>query len=249
MSRKNLKWVTWVFVALGVTVVALMLLSTLGRPTRITLPSSQSGNEQTMEESEQSKDNLGLVEVTPETVQTAIATLARPENYRRTVAVEQFWNTKSGFYEVTVTAAGPWVRTDRTMPDGRVRHTITGEEDVYIWYNNEKTVYHGQTGEISADNEQTIPTYEEILALPVGEIAAADHQVISGVSCIYVETVKDDYGYVSRYWVSLETGLLAAAERLQAEEVIYHMAGLSVEQSAPVAADFTLPDGTKLLEV
>jgi len=27
------------------------------------------------------------------------------------------------------------------------------------------------------------------------------------------------------------------------------MAGLSVEQSAPVAADFTLPDGTKLLEV
>ncbi|MEI3363030.1 MAG: hypothetical protein V8R75_11010 [Oscillospiraceae bacterium] len=38
--------------------------------------------------------------------------------------------------------SGPWdLDRPELRRDGRVRHTITGPEDVYIWYNNEAAVY------------------------------------------------------------------------------------------------------------
>ena len=46
------------------------------------------------------------------------------------------------------------------------------------------------------------------------DIAAADYRSVSDVNCIYVETVQDPEGYTQRYWVSVETGLLVASERL-----------------------------------
>ena len=143
-----------------------------------------------------------------------------------------------------MTVNGPWTRTDRTMPDGRARHTITGPETVYVWYNNEKSVYSGPVGAVSADVEQSIPTYEDILELSPEQISAADYRTISGVNCIYVEAAEDDGGYVLRYWVSVDTGLLVAAEKLLDGQRVYRMEALTVDQTEPAATEFTLPDGT-----
>jgi hypothetical protein len=158
--------------------------------------------------------------------------------------VEQFWNGSSGSYEITVTVSGDWTRTDRTMADGRVRHTITGPETAYVWYDQEQTVYTAPAGSISADNEQSIPTYEDLLELPTEQITAADYRTASSVNCIYVEAADGDYSL--RYWVSVDTGLLVAAEKLMGGERVYRMAAPNVEQTEPAAADFTLPDGTVL---
>ena len=75
----------------------------------------------------------------------------------------------------------------------------------------------------------------------------ADYRAISGVNCIYVETAENADGYVERYWVGVDTGLLMAAERLVDEEPVYRMAALTVDMTAPTAADFTLPDGRILV--
>lgn len=243
MERRKLNWITWGFVALTMIVLALMLAGILRRPTAITLPDPNTAPEQNgggMEEGV-----LTVVEVTPETVQAAVATLARPQRYRRTVTVEQLWSGGSGSYETAVAVLGPWTRTDRTMPDGRVRHTITGEEMVYIWYNAETEVYAAPVGEITADREQPIPTYEDVLRLDPWEILEADYREASGVSCIYVEAQGEDC--VLRYWVSVETGLLTAAEKLVDGETVYRMASLTLG-AEPVAADLALPDGTLLAE-
>ena len=186
------------------------------------------------------------MEVTPETVQTAIATLDRPAQYRRSITIEQFWDGGSGTYEVNVLAYGRWTRTDRTMPDGRARHTITNGETTYIWYDGDREAFSAPAAGISADNEQTIPTYEDVLELPVEAIAQADYRVISEVNCIYVETGELAGGIVLRYWVSVETGLLVAAERMVDGETVYRMGALTVDLSVPTAADLTLPDGTVL---
>ena len=130
-------------------------------------------------------------------------------------------------------------------PDG---HAITDGETTYIWYDSEREVYTAPAGGISADNEQTIPTYEEILDLPADSIAAADYRTISGVNCIYLETAADEDGYVLRYWVSVDTGLLTVSERLLDGEPVYRMAALALDQTPPTTADFTLPDGTVLTE-
>lgn len=248
MDKRNLKWITWGFVAVTVLIVALMLSTTLRRTSHITLPGTEQSPDQTVDDPAVPGDALTVVEVAPETVQSAIATLDRPERYRRTVTVEQFWDGGSGAYETTVTVSGPWTRTDRTMPDGQVRHTILGEAAVYIWYNQERNVYTAPAGTFSADNEQTIPTYEDILLLPVEEIAVADFRTISDVDCIYVETTANEAGAVMRYWVSVDTGLLTVAEKVMEEEPLYRMASLTADQGADVESEFVLPDGTNLLQ-
>lgn len=246
MDKRNLNWITWGFIVLTVLAAFLMLSGTLHRTSHITLPAPGDSQGQTAEDPDTNNDMLTVVEVLPETVQAAIETLSRPENYRRTITIEQFWNGGSGTYEITVTVSGPWTRTDRTMPDGRVRHTITGEGTAYVWYNNEETVYTAPAGEITADNEQSIPTYEDILELPVEEIAAADYRAASGLNCIYVETAQSAEGYTLRYWVSVDTGLLVAAEKLLDGSPVYRMGAPAVDQTETAAADFTLPDGTVL---
>ena len=101
---------------------------------------------------------------------------------------------------------------------------------------------------LTQDAEQGILTYEDILALPPERIAAADYRALEGVNCIYVETEPDDAGYVERYWVSVSSGLLAAAERECDDAVVYRMAALTVSYDGVDAEDFTLPNGTVLYE-
>lgn len=245
MDKRRMNHITVGFIVVMALVIAVMFGNNLRRPPKVVLPDTSESTDSSDQDGSAS-GSLALVEITPETVQTAIATLSRPDQYRRTVTVEQFWDGGSGTYEVIVLVYGPWTRTDRTLPDGRVRHTITDGETTYIWYDGDGTAYSGPAAGITADNEQTIPTYEDVLDLPAGAIVQADYRTISDVNCIYVETGELDGGVVLRYWVSVDTGLLAAAEKLVDDETVYRMGALTVDLTVPGAADLTLPDGTVL---
>lgn len=246
MDKRNLKGITWVFAVATVLIVALMLTSTLQRSVHITLPSpDQSGSEAPSGE-EPGRNALSVVEITPATVQTAIETLDRPASYRRTVTIEQFWEGGSGSWSVTALVKGGWQRTDRMMPDHRTRHTLTDGQTAYIWYNSEDQVFTAPAGDITADHDQSIPTYEEILGLDVRTITAADYRDYSGVKCIYVETAESESGYALKYWVSVDSGLLVASEKLYRGELVYRMSALALDPALPTDADFTLPDGTAL---
>lgn len=245
MNKKHLNWVTIGFAALALLVVGMMVMNTLRRPGEIRLPDTDAVPDQTVEDPDRTEGVLTVVEIDPDTVQAAIATLNRPSEYQRMITVEQFWTGGSATYETTVNVKESWTRTDRTMPDGRVRHTIIGPETTYVWYNNEQNVYSGPTGEVSADNEQSIPTYETILDLPADRITTADYRNFSDSYCIYVEAALDDE-HTLRYWVSVESGLLVAAEKLIREETVYRMAASSADLTEPAAEFFILPDGTAL---
>lgn len=220
--KRTQKLVTWGIVILVVLVVLLMLVSNLRRSSRVVLPdtntSAEGGGDLPAE-----GGALTVVEVTPETVQAAIETLHRPEAYSRTVTVEYLWTGGSGTIELSTAVSAPWTRVDRTLPDGQVRHSITDGETTYIWYN-------GESAEMAPER-----------------IVQADYRVVSDVRCIYAETAEDAWGYAQRYWVSVDTGLLVVAERLQKGETVYRMAALEADQTAPPAETFTLPDGTDLL--
>lgn len=245
MDKRKLNWITWGFIAVTMIVVVMMLMNTLHRPEHIVLPDTSAASDQIAEGPGTDGNALAVVEIAPETVQAAIATLSRPGAYRRTVTVEQFWSSGSGSYETTVTVSGGWTRMDRTMPDGRVRHSIIGPEETCVWCNNETEIYRSAVGAVSADNEQCIPTYEDILDLPVEAISTADYRVLSDIRCIYVEASEGNSQLY--YWVSVDTGLLVAAEKLLDGERVYRMEALTVDQTEPAATEFTLPDGTSLL--
>ena len=249
MDRRNLNWITWGFVALAVVVMALMLGESLRRSTHITLPETDTGQSAEEENQSPSSGTLTLVEITPETVQSAIASLERPEAYRRTVTVEQFWSGGSGRHETDAAVSGRWTPADRTLADGRTRHALTDGESTYIWYDSMTEFFAAPSEGISGDDEQSIPTYEDILDLPPEAIVEADYRELLEMNCIYVETADDPAGYVLRYWVSVDSGLLVAAEKLLAGETVYRMAAPEGEQAEPELPDFTLPDGRLVLDM
>ena len=90
-------------------------------------------------------------------------------------------------------------------------------------------------------------TYEDVLALPSERIVDAGYGSYSEHPCIYVETDVDELGYLERYWVSVDSGLLIAAETLKGEQVVLSVnATYPITTPCPSNVRFALPDGTVL---
>lgn len=187
------------------------------------------------------------VEVTVDTVQRVVATLERPESYARTITVETVGEDGAvGRTTAQVVVDGGWTRVTATLPDGRVRHTIVGEETRYVWYNEQRTWQEYPAQERSADLSQRLPTYEDVLAVVQSDIVDARYATSGDLPCIYVAVEVEELGYVEEYWVSVDTGLLVRSESRKGDETFYTMSGYTVETPATPGQTFALPDGTVL---
>ena len=244
MGKRKFNAISIGFAVLILLTVALLGTNSLRRSSRIVLPPPDASSSAGAEEPDGGQEAVRR-EVRPDAVQAAIATLARPGRYGRVLTAEYFWSGGSASTETVVRVDGGFCRVDLTGLDGRVRHSITDGQHTWIWYDSERSVYETAAGDIDVDAEQRIPTYEDILALPAEDIAAADYRSFSNIPCLYVETGERD-GYVQRYWISVESGLLVGAEKLQSGETVYRAAERPEESPAVSAAAFTLPDGSVL---
>ena len=242
MRRRGVSLIGAAFAVLIVLVLFFLLRLTAHRPPEVVLPGTegaQSGGGMIRDEGQNA---IQRVEVTPQTVQRVIERLARPDNYSRTLTIERYWLGGSGLTNAAVFAAGGWTRVDVAEDGGEARHVITGDGRSWIWYGSDERVFTGAAA-LSADEEQSIPTYEEILLLDTERIAAADYRTFEEANCIYVETAPDASGYAGRYWVSVDSGLLVAAERSDGDRLIYRMTGLEVDIGGAAEEEFRLPDG------
>lgn len=201
-----------------------------------------------------SQDGLILVEVTPDTVQEVVATLSRLDSYSRVITVEQFWadDTRENGMASAVTQTRVWVdggytRADLTLASGRERTVIVGPDTLWSWTWGEYACYTGAADSLDADLAQYMPTYEAILDLEPEQIVGAGYERKEGVDCILTEAVSGPMGYTRKYWVSVESGLLMAAEAWEGERLIYRM---SATQGSALGedAEFRLPDGTVVHE-
>ncbi len=184
-----------------------------------------------------------LVDVTPETVQAVIATLDRPDSYERELTVEYFWgegNSSSSLVRV-------WVRDGCTrlqipQKDGLTRNVLIGGDRCCIWYGGSSRWYEYSAAEYTADREQHIPTYEDILTLTPADIRVADYVNLNGVNCIYVEVERD--GDTVCYWVDVDTGLLDCSETRVGDEAVFRVTGGKVTSPTEAERQFLLPDGS-----
>lgn len=197
-------------------------------------------------------NQLQRVEVTPDTVQKVIASLSRSTSYYRECSIESFWGeSDSTLTTVQTWVDGEWSHSRQTVPSGLIRHDLVGGGKVYYWYEGENTWLTAPADDTSADLAQHLPTYETVLELPTESILSAGYEQKENLPCIYVEVASPVAGYLERYWVSVDSGLLVAAETAQEGILVYRMSALSPTQSLETASKdiFTLPDGTVLHQV
>ncbi len=250
MDKGKMGTVTIVITMAILVVVFLLILFASFRQTqpRITLPEEPASVDETVPDGENGSGALvSPVEVTADTVQNVIATLHRPEGYGMRMTITTYWSGGSGQTQVYSAVRDGVVRTDLTLPGGQVRHALRTGAQTYVWYNKESAVSVLNNGDFSADDEQWIPTYEDLLQAEPQRIAAAGYESQLDVDCIYAVTAEDSRGYSERYWVSVQDGLLIAAERLQDGQTVYRMEMTELTAGEQDAAQFTLPDGTVLL--
>ena len=225
-------------------VIAILTLGGRRSAGTIVLPEDQSGP--TGPGGAGGQSTVQVVEVTPETVRTAVATLSRPAAYSQTQTVETFWSGGSGQTVSTVSVSGDCTRLDTQLVDGSVRHMLFDGDLAAVWYDDETDWTELQSSELTPDRAARTLTYEDVVDLPDGTIAAADYRERDGVRCIYVETAPDGAGYTSCYWVAVDTGLLCAAERWENETMVYRFSAGAPDSAAQDGSLFLLPDGTAL---
>ena len=192
-------------------------------------------------------DQYWQVDVTPETVQSIVATLIRPDSYYRELTVETLWSGGSFSSSVQYWQDRAWSHTRQDLASGAVRHDLAGPEEAYYWYEGSSAWNALPADERSHDLAQHIPTYETVLDADPEQITGTGYDDSrGGIPCIYVEVSAPGGERVDRYWISVESGLLISSETLEGEELLYRMTAYSPIQSCPSGTTFQLPDGTVL---
>lgn len=248
-NRNRMIFLVLIAIVIVVAVFSSFGLNLFGTTDEVRFPdSTPTGGTQDPFQSGQPTGSVDFVkvEVTTETVQNVVATLSRPARYYRRVAISTF--RSDGTEDVQnslVLVADGWTWTETALSDTLTRYTIVGDETVYRWYSGDSEAKSWPADPRSADVEgQRILTYEDVLDLDPAEITGAGYEERDGRQCIYVEVEQKEQEYRSRYWISVQNGLLTEAERWSGDRLIYRMTTGSMEQS--LSAEFTLPDGTVL---
>lgn len=194
-------------------------------------------------------DRYTRVDVTPETVQDVIRTMVplQPKSFHRTVTVQTaLGDGTMGTTENSVWVDFGWTMVESLWQSGVTEHTIVGEGRVYRWFSGDWTYKDWDGEERDANMAQRIPTYEDVLDLDRDLITATGYENKNGLPCVYVEVAENELGNRERYWVSVETGLLVAAETRKGEETLLLMSSGTVESPVQQGRSFALPDGTVL---
>lgn len=246
MDKKRMTYFTMGFGVLLLVVVLLLARAGLQDTVGITLPPVQTDSDSPGQNG--AVGSLGVIQITPDTVQPAINTLSRPASYSRTQTVETFWSGSSepGAELSQVHVSGGRTRVDTQLPDGGIRHTLISGSAAAVWYDEETEWVVLQAQQFNADAAQRMLTYETVRDLPVSGIDEAEYRDRDGVPCIYVSTLEGKDGYADSYWVSVENGLLYAAERTYNGEVVYRFTAGALSADAPAESLFLLPDGSML---
>lgn len=242
------------FIAIAITcLIVVAMFASFGRSLfLINIPSvslaqvDKSSTEENGNSTQEQSDQFWQVDVTPETVQSIVASLARPESYYRELTVETLWNGGSHSTSVQFWQDQGWAHTRQILPSGAVRHDLTGQDTTYYWYEGSESYRVFPADEYSADLTQHIPTYEDVLNLDMESITQTGYERRDVWPCVYLQVQVTD-AVVERYWISTDTGLLVSAEREQSGQLVYRMTAYTqVQTPCPATASFALPDGTAL---
>ena len=197
-------------------------------------------------------DMLSSIKVTRENIQEVVSTLSRPESYSRDITIESFWEGGQAGYSINASVAGGFTSLRTVSSTGIEKRILITPDTIYIWYRGDRTPYIGNAGTAGddlkdADEYQMLVTYEDVLDLDKNYILDAGYTRFGDEECVYAEYREPWLGYIMKYYVSIDLGLIVGAEEYDVTgALVYRMSAGECAFEIDAAA-FTLPDGTELL--
>ncbi|NLH00824.1 MAG: hypothetical protein GX488_02785 [Clostridiales bacterium] len=230
-------------VVILVAAVIIKLCTPSGTSHNINLPSPVGEDSSGLENS-----GIKRVEVTADTVQSALQTLKRAENFSRTYKIKDYWDSGESESTLNMWQKGENIRISISQKN-TVKNILIRGNDLYIWYSGSSDVFSAKLTESSAaaeaDRFSRLVTYEEILNIPRENILSAGYAEQAGQPCIFAEYKSGDLGYVNQIYVSVDSGLLVSLNRYDGNKLIYSMVSVSTELSTPSEDVFEIPSTGK----
>lgn len=235
-------------VAIFISVFAKSMLDN-NKNSAITLPGQDTPSLDTaVDIQKQNNKIVEQLEITRENVKNVIKTLKRlPEYHYKADTVYYYGDGESGGFSTEGWIAEDMSKTIKYSSSGTVQQqTLLTDEFVYIWGSrSDGSFFKGMAGDFTADDTGHIPTYEDILKFEDDNIIYGGFEKRGDYQCIVAETENPNSGYIERWYISVENGLLVAAKGREGEELVYmiEITELSFEMSDQSV--FLLPNGAR----
>ena len=198
-------------------------------------------------------DSIDRIDVTPDSVQSVISSLSRPEIYSRNMRISSYWDGGEIEYNIQTAVSGR-ATSLRSLPSiGDEKRIIITQDTIFIWNSGDTAPYSANIHSTDewykiADEWLMLVTYEDLLNLDSNDIIDAGYAVYGDEDCIYAVCLSPLLGYRRTFYISIDLGLVIGAQDFDRDgELVYDMTALSttVDEVDPVM--FTLPDGTAVV--
>lgn len=215
----------------------------------ITLPQKRADSNKASEYDDTFINSIDLtknkLELTTQNVGNVIMTLNRPNKYSFSVTKKLYYGDDSRTTKISVYVVGDYSKIELLNRDNTVyKHYIFDENSVFIWYDGEKTYYKGNKGNFSTDSAAQIQTYEDIVNVPPEQINTVSYVIYQEKPCIYAEVTDPETGYLTKYWISTENGLLIRSDCYDSDGAQAYSAEIDAISTDNFSNDvFILPDG------
>lgn len=224
-----------------VIVVMLKLLSPTSYNLAISVP-SPAGTSSTSA----SSDGKKHLDVTPETVQTALKTLSRADSFSRTYSIKSYWNNGANESDSTLKM---WQKSKNMRlnisENNTAKNILVRDNKLYVWYDGVNGVFSSELSDSALSSEtdkfSRLVTYEDIYNVPSGDITDAGYRDENSQSCIFAEYKSSDGNYVNQIYVSIDSGLLVSTYIHEGTALVYSMESVSSEISTPADDIFDIP--------
>jgi len=189
---------------------------------------------------------LNKVVVTADNVQNVVASLQRPDSYHLSITVTNYYGDISRLRTVN-----HWVRTGNSRTsvssDGVISNELCWDNTVYLWNDGDETCESFPKGDFSIDASAGMLTYEDLLVIPKEQILEASYEMYGDTPCIYAAAKDEDIGYISEYYIALDSGLLLYGSIRKETTPIYSMEVTDLTKGVFDETVFTLPTGQTLI--
>lgn len=232
-------------IGLALVVVAVLLVVRLRGstvdipPISVPSPSAEGGSS--------GNQGANFLNVDTDTVQELVKSLSRADSYNLGYEQISYYTGGESSAAINIFKSGDKLLINRTQKNIN-KNILIADGEISIWYGESKPVFSALLDDYNysaADGYASLITYEELLKADPRDILDAGYEVVQDMGCIYVEYRSSgeysDRSYTNRLYISVDTGLLTAAEVLEDNVKVYSLQLHISNMTTPSEAVFELP--------